>query len=1814
MRVCNPCLNIVNGYQDNSQQDGIFSPCTFDSWDSDIVHVAEHPSTPVASCLTGFNMPRNLRPGKTPLMAIPATRTTAADTPNRRSQILEINAAGLASSPKPVSPPSIKTGSAISRPATAGSSQALFMQHPISYQHRHQNSRSVHRLADFSSVDDRAPFHRNFDGSAQRSLPPFHADSIIDPDLAPYISDYDGSDDEQMSIFATMAPKVIENSGINSIVGPGTPIGGPKGELSATAFSSVVRRRTKSKSAGSIQALSGPEGSGNKPNIHPSRTSRRRINLPGSLQLGPSTRGKARGIMRSLTESMSGQMGVSSNPTASAASPKPSRSASMRGPLAPTVELNAASLEHIRKLLKQLLQDSEIRNADKWEKALMPILLKSTDDLNPDIRAGDDIDIRHYVKVKRIPGAKPCDTSYVSGVVFTKNLALKSMARSISQPRIVVVTFPIEYQRHQQQLMSLEPVIAQEKEFLQNMVNRIVALRPTLLLVEKNISGLALQLLSHANVATAYLVKPSVIEAVARCAQADIFSSIDKLALSHFRLGRCQQFDVKTFVHDDISGRKKTFMYLSGCPKELGCTIVLRGADMATLAVIKQVTELMVYVVYNLKLETCLMRDEFVQISTNSKVASARENVLLSLKSVGTLMPASTEEKEKVENNKFELSNTPGKDSFLSDGIFTNINEATNESKVTAPPNETVPLEDDRLPDDIPNPTYYEDMIRKHETKILSASPFVRYMQPYLLMRARGLERRLTYLRRLRDGLVLQEESSENKPRNFDCIDSEKLTSDLPHPHSEEKGNDRPRAEKFQLVKPELLHTDIKDGTKKMIEALRAIYDSEYDKALHVYETQKKQWENYLAQYDDLFDPFAHQSIAVLYSMVCTSTAVPCEGPEIRRLEFYYQNMDLPLEWSDVSLGQYVEYHCETAENTCNAVLCDKKMVEHHRSYVHGQARVSVLVSDKIACPIQGMENTIFMWSYCKICPNANTPAIPMSESSWKYSFGKYLELTFWSSDMKLRASSCPHDLNRDHVRCFGYRGLTVVFQYDPIELLEIVVPRTKVIYKPEIDLRIRNEQYLQHEEKIGRFFGSVKSRLKSIRVDSVAPEKIDACKIEIESLLLSAETEQEWLVTKLQEKYNQSKYYEIIPLNRALRALQEKVVEWDSIFASFDNNYFPSEKDIRRLATLQLKKIFLDQRVVPSYDNEPTPSQEIPGGSGLPPIDGTMSNSSTDLSSKHAHDVLASVVEADHSTKESTDPSCKPDCIFQINETGIPENLSALECGEDAQHNITPKQDLIGITAPNLAQIPVSPREGEALLPLTDDPVVDSTRSQSSPSLSGLINSISAGRSLSDKKITARPKPSVVHMSSIPRPEARKKCPATPPPLSRTTSVPDVPRRKELKPSHYTTLMPSKRPLDSLRGRNSDKNKADKIPDKFRLPTLSKKTKEREVQIPRSIPNPTANPQRRVSSLAKHFEQLSKEFERERAREKRQLAAKRSRALPVATSRPIVEVYRNVKEAVEEASDEELPSRHLPLSQLEMEPSKSSMVILSEPTVPHTLQSEEPVAHPGLTHSDADASDGEISLASDHENLPATLVNDVLPSSTDATPLELAEAELPKHKSTWMKMLSNFWAERSASGWTSLEYPLHPTDHVFNDSDIIVREDEPSSLIAFALNCQDYADKLEDIRHSDYSHIRSSQPNSERKVHKHSFNIDEHPQLERSLLKTTGTHLKYQFQEGSARMFCKIFYAEQFDALRRNCGVADRYVESLSRCIKWDSKGGKTRALFLKTHDDRIVLKQLSPIETTAFIKFAPAYFQFMSEAFFHEVFPPSLSKSNHI
>jgi 1-phosphatidylinositol-3-phosphate 5-kinase len=96
-----------------------------------------------------------------------------------------------------------------------------------------------------------------------------------------------------------------------------------------------------------------------------------------------------------------------------------------------------------------------------------------------------------------------------------------------------------------------------------------------------------------------------------------------------------------------------------------------------------------------------------------------------------------------------------------------------------------------------------------------------------------------------------------------------------------------------------------------------------------------------------------------------------------------------------------------------------------------------------------------------------------------------------------------------------------------------------------------------------------------------------------------------------------------------------------------------------------------------------------------------------------------------------------------------------------------------------------------------------------------------------------------------------------------------------------------------------------------------------------------------------------------------------------------------------------------------------------------------------------------------------------------------------------------------------------------------------------------------------------------------------------------------------------KCYFATQFDALRKDCGCENLYIESLARCVKWDPSGGKSGVAFLKSKgaytaapevagerlliepkftDDRFIIKELNKAEMKWFADLGQPYFDYMS------------------
>lgn len=268
---------------------------------------------------------------------------------------------------------------------------------------------------------------------------------------------------------------------------------------------------------------------------------------------------------------------------------------------------------HFRALVSQLLQ-SEFMEADEWLDIITSLAWQAANFVKPDTSRGGSMDPGDYVKIKCTASGNPQESLFVKGVVCTKNIKHKRMTSQYKNPRLLILGGALEYQRSHNQLASIETLLQQEIDHLKMIVSRIEARRPNVLLVEKSVSPYAQEYLLAKEISLVSNVKRSVLERIARCTGAPITPSTDKISTT--RLGQCELFRLEKFSqHHEVDNQfakkpSKTLMFFDGCPRRLGCTILLKGACREDLKKVKHVVQYAVFAAYHLSLETSFLADE----------------------------------------------------------------------------------------------------------------------------------------------------------------------------------------------------------------------------------------------------------------------------------------------------------------------------------------------------------------------------------------------------------------------------------------------------------------------------------------------------------------------------------------------------------------------------------------------------------------------------------------------------------------------------------------------------------------------------------------------------------------------------------------------------------------------------------------------------------------------------------------------------------------------------------------------------------------------------------------------------------------------------------------------------------------------------------------------------------------------------------------------------------------------------------------------------------------------------------------------------
>ncbi|KAH8402497.1 hypothetical protein KR009_012395 [Drosophila setifemur] len=689
-----------------------------------------------------------------------------------------------------------------------------------------------------------------------------------------------------------------------------------------------------------------------------------------------------------------------------------------------TSKLLESYCEHEEQLLAQLLRANHLDQ--EWDKVLQMLCSTAANHFKPEHCTNDLMDIRNYVNFKKVPGGRRKDSKIVHGVAFSKNVAHKDMATHVAFPRILLLQCPIVYERIEGKFVTIETVLLQEKEYLRNVCARIMSFSPNVVLVHKNVAGIAQDLLRSYNVTLVLDVKLSVMERLARTLQCDIVSSIES-NITMPKLGECNDFYIRNY-------NGKTLMFFEKLTNPRGYTCLLRGGSNAELTRVKKVACALLFARYNWRLEMSFLLNEFAQpLSPKPLIFDSKEASPTSETEAELRAKRSTIAERKSEDKITAIVSENVAD--FTDPLRATQGEALSTSPCAPPVVEALAVE----------PRYDNRFRTALSSTLLSVSPFVSFPLPYLeTEQGRKCKLRKLFPAELYFSKQWSRAGATNLERPESLGESEAGKSEAGNKENQQQMQLLPAHDfvKMKIISP----ASNRDIQSKLAEFRsfggrfpkgKAPMLRPKKKNCEMIQRPQKVSEEQL--YKDALDPQNHQRLPVLF---CSFHYNPkgvssfCKLPMLLDMKFYGQY--------DIMLEQFLQRYCCLFNSMCPS--CNLPMLGHVRRYVHSLGCVHVYLTEDST---RSDPKRIYFTSWCSIC-NATTPTIPLSDSAKCLSLAKYLEMRFHGHAYKRRpplpeaeqgGNPCEHSLHRDYVHHFSFRGVGAKFQYTPVEVWETDLP-----------------------------------------------------------------------------------------------------------------------------------------------------------------------------------------------------------------------------------------------------------------------------------------------------------------------------------------------------------------------------------------------------------------------------------------------------------------------------------------------------------------------------------------------------------------------------------------------------------------------------------------------------------------------------------------------------------------------------------------------------------------------------------------------------
>ncbi|XP_077236493.1 1-phosphatidylinositol-3-phosphate 5-kinase FAB1B-like [Tasmannia lanceolata] len=737
---------------------------------------------------------------------------------------------------------------------------------------------------------------------------------------------------------------------------------------------------------------------------------------------------------------------------------------------------------HFRALVAQLLQVENLPvgeedDRESWLDIITSLSWEAATLLKPDTSKGGGMDPGGYVKVKCIACGHRSESFVVKGVVCKKNVAHRRMTSKIRNPHFLILGGALEYQRVTNLLSSVDTLLQQEMDHLKMAVAKIDAHHPRVLLVEKSVSRFAQEYLLAKDISLVLNVKRPLLERIARCIGAQVVPSIDHL--SSQKLGHCEMFRVEKFLEEHGSagqgGKKlvKTLMFIDGCPKPLGCTVLLKGANGDELKKVKHVIQYGVFAAYHLALETSFLADEgasLPELPLKSPITVALPDKPSSIdRSISTIPGFSIPGAGKTHPDSVA---TPGSNKVPTSDISilsTKLSASKMKMAVTSHVSSDLKSEVTETVSNFVNPSAV-DLIQLPTEKGIQAQNVAELLStgPFYSSSLSGQQ-----IVSPHDKFSLYYAFEEKK---------NKVGFEEPFEGKHFRTNNQETPDGCSAPGESFGSLEISDGGGFMRDNAHIDGQQMIGNQLGTSDLSSFHCDNNLrddqASAKEEFSPSPsdHQSILVSLSTRCVWKGTVCERAHLFRIK-YYGSFDKPL-------GRFLRDHLFDQSFRCH--LCEMPTEAHVHCYTHRQGSLTISVKKLPEFPLLGeREGKIWMWHRCLRCPRTHgfppaTRRVVMSDAAWGLSFGKFLELSFSNHAAASRVASCGHSLHRDCLRFYGFGKMVACFRYASIDVHSVYLP------PPKLDFNYQHQDWIQNEakevaERAELFFTEVFNALRQI-------------------------------------------------------------------------------------------------------------------------------------------------------------------------------------------------------------------------------------------------------------------------------------------------------------------------------------------------------------------------------------------------------------------------------------------------------------------------------------------------------------------------------------------------------------------------------------------------------------------------------------------------------------------------------------------------------------------------------------------------------------